>query len=82
MVKYYDNPYWEFHLPVNPPGAYFREGFDVMMTDIELGNWDTDGGFEYRPRLREEVTLVNRFGLALETEAPEIDYDDDGFDCG
>lgn len=53
-----------------------------MMTDIDIANWATDGGYEFRPRARDEVQLVNRFGLALETEAPEIDYDDDGFDCG
>lgn len=83
----YDNPHWEYHLPVNPPGAYFREGHDVLMTEIEIANWDSEGGYEFRPRLKDEVQKVSRDNLAPQAarddEAPELDieYEDGGYDC-
>lgn len=44
---------------VNPPGAYLNEG-DVMMTEVELANWEDEGGPEYRPRLRDKVQLTQQ----------------------
>lgn len=74
----YDNPYWEYHLPVNPPGAYLAEG-DVMMTELELANWDDEGGYVFRPRLRDAVQKVERGPrAATDDEAPEIDAE---WDC-
>jgi hypothetical protein len=77
----YDNPYWEHHLPVNPPGAHFREDFDVMMTEVELTNWDNEGGWEFRPRPRADVQMVSRlrgFRRVEEDEATELDVE---YDC-
>lgn len=52
---YYDNPYWEFHLPVNPPGA-FRTDEDVVLDHVEINNWlDDDGEYRFRPRLKDTV---------------------------
>lgn len=78
----YDNPYWEHHLPVNPPGAYFREGFDVMMTEVDIANWISEGGYEFQPRLKDNVQKVSRDNLAPravdDDEAPELDIE---YDC-
>lgn len=81
-MRTYDNPYWEYHLPVNPPGAYFDKEFDVMMTESDIANWFGDGGPEFQPRLRDAVQNVDRTPRATD-EAPELDleYDDEGYDC-
>lgn len=78
-------------LPVNPPGSHFREGFDVMIEDVDVLNWHAygplvDGSeldvFEFRPRLRDNVQQVprSRIRMALVDEAPELD-DDYELDC-
>lgn len=77
MAIKYDNPHWEYHLPVNPPGAYLAEG-DIVMDRVDVRNWATDDGFEYRPRLRDRVQWVNRLRLATDIDAPEIDEE---YDC-
>lgn len=73
---------WEYHLPVNPPGAHFREGFDVMMTEVDVLNWEDEGGLVFKPRLSDNVQEVDRYDLgpraAADDEAPELDVE---FDC-
>lgn len=68
-------------LPVNPPGSYFAEG-DVMMSEIEIANWDTDGAYYFEPRLRDFVQEVTRDSrpprAAGDDEAPELDLE---YDC-
>lgn len=74
---YYDNPYWEFHLPVNPPG--FRTDEDVVLDYVDIANWlDDDGVYRFYPRLprvRNVVQLVGRTREALDGEADELDIE-------
>jgi hypothetical protein len=68
----------EDDLPVNPPG-FFREG-DVMMTEVDIANWEGDGGY-FQPRLRDSVQWVQKLRRqAAEDEASEID-DERLVDC-
>lgn len=57
----YDNPYWEYHLPINQP---IDPAHDVdvdgnpytyvwFLDHCDLGNWSTDSSVEYRSRLKE-----------------------------
>jgi len=84
---YYDNPYWEFHLPINQPIA---PGKDLDMDGeiyeytgyhaVELNNWlDEDGSATYRPRfpIGLDKTAVNppRKGFVA------VDDDEENFDC-
>lgn len=70
--------YWEYHLPVNPPGAYRAEG-DVMMTESDIRNWEGEGGPEFQPRLRDNVQNVQRGPVAAnDDDAPELDVE---YDC-
>jgi hypothetical protein len=61
---YYDNPYWEHHLPINPPiqpgtdldiftgGIYVHLGPVVL----DLPNWLAPSGeYTFEPRLKENV---------------------------
>lgn len=66
-------------LPVNPQGAFLSEG-DVQMAQVDILNWTGEHGFEFRPRLRDNVQQVSRIRLALDDEAPELD-DDYEYDC-
>jgi hypothetical protein len=87
-MRGYDNPYWEYHLPINPaiePGKDLDpETFELYewtpsQFDNNILNWTNDQGeLEFRPRLRDNVQLVSRFGLADDDEATELDmeYDD------
>jgi hypothetical protein len=52
---YYDNEYWEYHLPINPPGAY-REASDVVLPSVDIDNWlDDDGIYRFSPRIKDVV---------------------------
>jgi hypothetical protein len=52
---YYDNQYWEFHLPINPPGAY-RSDSDVVLDHIDISNYrDDDGVYRFSPRIKDVV---------------------------
>lgn len=79
MVRPYDNPYWEYHLPVNPPGAYRTKG-DIVLDSVEIANWYENDVYVFRPRLRDNVQQVNRIKMRLTTadEAPELDEE---YDC-
>ena len=71
---------YTLQLPVNPPGAYFNEGFDVMITQSDIANWYEDGEYVFEPRLRDAVQNVHRGPrIALDNEAPELD--DKELDC-
>lgn len=78
----WDNPHWEFHLLINPPGGHYTKG-DVMLDNVDILNWTNDSGeVEFRPRLRDRVEAVERprFILVFDDEAPELDWDY-GYDC-
>jgi hypothetical protein len=73
----YDNPYWEFHLPINPPinpGSDIDVNGDIYVHDenvkeVSLMNW-WDGQMEtYRPR------PTNEFRLTLKDMTEELEYD-------
>lgn len=69
--------YSEDELPVNPPGFFDKE-HDVMMTEVELANWEGEGGQEYRPRPRVRVpTKIRRRVISEDT----THYEDEGYDC-
>lgn len=59
-------------LPVNPPG--FRAEGDVVLDQIEIGNWYENDELVFEPRLRDNVGEVNRFKLTAE-------LDEELFDC-
>lgn len=63
-------------MPINPPG-FFRVGSDVMMTEIELANWEGEGGQEFRPRPRVRVPEKIRKRRIQAAEEEE----NDGPDC-
>lgn len=77
---YYDNQYWEYHLPVNPPIDPARDCdvsgvpyvYPWYLTEISIANWDAP---YFLPRLRDSVQLVNRVTLAADGEADELDID-------
>jgi hypothetical protein len=46
----WDNPFWEYHLPVNPPFEFDLEDYTGPLT-CEILNWNGPDGLEYRPRL-------------------------------
>jgi hypothetical protein len=87
---YYDNPYWEFHLPINPPIA---PGKDLDMdgneyvydgpSSIDIGNWtDETGAIYHIDRIRE--TGINRHSLTKESRVRMISAvtdDDEEYDC-
>lgn len=60
---FYDNPYWEYHLPVSPP---IQPGKDIdPMTGelyswngpdrVGIDNWLVKGEYTFQPRLRDNV---------------------------
>lgn len=65
---FYDNPYWEFHLPINPPiqpgkdidpmtgGVYIWDGPD----SAEIANWLVKGEYTFQPRLRDSIQEKKR----------------------
>lgn len=69
------------NLPVNPPGGHYTEG-DIMLDNIGILNWLNDNNeFEFRPRLRDnlqEAPVKARYRMALDDEAPELDWE---YDC-
>lgn len=80
---YYDNQYWEYHLPVNPP-LDFEGAVDVAgnpysypwyLDSCDLANWDFGGSIGYRPRLKESGQWVDG-PKRIRRELDEYDWDD------
>ena len=68
---YYDNQYWEHHLPINPPGNAFRTDTDVVLESVEIANWLVDGEYVFKPRLKDTVQMTKtrrRRGRAVEDD--------------
>lgn len=49
-----------------------------MMTEVDICNWEGEGGPEFQSRLRDHVHVVRRRPVAAaEDEAPELDIEHD-----
>ena len=72
-----DDAFWERDMIVNPPGFFDKE-HDVMMTEVELANWEGEGGQEYRPRPRVRVPVKIRRRVISEDLT---NYEDECYDC-
>lgn len=88
---YYDNPYWEFHLPINPAPDFDRdvdfdgEPYEHVASQSDLGNWFNEGGeLVYRARLPIGLDAYQVDHRAMTAagvdDAPELDEDYE-YDC-
>jgi len=84
---YYDNPYWEFHLPINPAPDPEKDldmdGDPYIYTGnntVELHNWmDEAGNATYRPRL---PIGLNKYLIDKPCRIMAVDdEEDEEYDC-
>lgn len=75
----YDNPRWEFHLPINPPINPGKDidvtgetyVYDESVTSVALNNWWENDRVVYRPRMGQE----SHFRMTLTEEVKGFEYD-------
>jgi len=85
---YYDNPYWEYHLPINPP---IEPGKDLDMDgniyeytgndSVEIGNWMTNDSLGYLPRLPIGIDKYKLDRPARLSAVDDYDELDEEYDC-
>lgn len=79
----YDNPYWEYHLPINPPidPANDRDvdgnpyTYVWTLDSCDLANWTFSNHTGYRPRLKEDGQWAEG-PKRIRRELDEYDWDD------
>jgi hypothetical protein len=82
---YYDNQYWEYHLPINPPIDPEKDlDMDGQLYEytglhaVELNNWLAENGTAtYRPRL---PIGIDKYKIKRPSRLSAVE-DDEEYDC-